>query len=67
MAEIVSDYLQDLFGASPMGYYAIVFVMSLLPAISGPPIVISTGVALGLPLIPTAITTVIGNIIPLPF
>ncbi|MCL2628334.1 MAG: small multi-drug export protein [Oscillospiraceae bacterium] len=67
MVETISNFLQDIVGTSPIGYYAIVFIMSLLPAVSGPPIVISLGVALGLPLIPTAITTVIGNIIPVPF
>jgi len=67
LAEIISEFLQDIVGTSPVGYYAIVFIMSLLPAVSGPPIVISLGVALGLPLIPTAIMTVIGNIVPVPF
>jgi len=67
LARSISVYLQDILGSSPVGYYAIVFILSLMPAISGPPIVISIGMALGLPLIPTAITTVIGNIVPVPF
>jgi len=67
LAHLISEYLQEIVGSSPLGYYAIVFILSLLPAVSGPPIVISIGMALGLPLIPTAITTVIGNIVPVPF
>ena len=67
LAHSISEFLREIVGSSPLGYYAIVFILSLLPAISGPPIVISIGMALGLPLIPTAITTVVGNIVPVPF
>jgi len=67
LAETVLIFLDSIFGSSAIGRYAVVFIMSMLPAVSGPPIVIPIGVMLGLPLIPTAIATILGNIFPVPF
>jgi len=68
LAETVFAFLEGIFGESPTGRFAIVFIMSMLPAVSGPPIVIPIGVfILGLPLIPTAMATALGNIFPVTF
>jgi len=67
LAETVLAFLEEIIGADGFGRYAIVFIMSMLPAVSGPPIVIPIGhFVLGLPLVPTAIATVLGNITPVP-
>jgi uncharacterized membrane protein len=67
MAEAVLAFLEEVINTTGYGRYAVVFIMSMLPAVSGPPIVIPIGMMLGLPLIPTAIATVLGNIFPVPF
>ena len=68
MVETVYAFLEGVFGATPVGRFAIVFIMSMLPAVSGPPIVIPIGVfILGLPLFSTALATVLGNMFPVPF
>ena len=50
-----------------MGLYILVFLLSMLPAISGPAIAIPIGAALGLPPVSNAMASIAGNILPVPF
>ena len=50
-----------------MGGHALVFLISMIPAISGPAIAIPIGAALGLPPVTNAIASMVGNILPVPF
>ena len=67
MLESVSGFLETLYGDSFFGRYFAIFLLSMLPAISGPVIAIPFGAALGLPAIPTTLAAILGNVFPVPF
>ena len=67
MLEVIKEFLENLFGTSDFGRYIMIFLLSMLPAISGPSIAIPFGAALGLPAFPNALAAIAGNILPVPF
>lgn len=69
MAESILEFLQGIFGTGDFAGYVIVFLISLLPGVGGPPTTISlVGVGLlGLPIAAVTIICIIGNILPAPF
>ena len=67
MFETAFEFLNNVFGSTDLGRFAVVFILSMLPAIGGPTMVIPIGAALGLTAIPNAVAAIVGNILPAPF
>ena len=67
MLESILGFLNNLFGPSYIGRCAVIFLLSLMPAIGGPSVAIPIGAMLGLPAIPNATAAIVGNIAPSPF
>jgi len=66
MVDVVLEFLENLFGSSYLGRCAVVFLMSMLPAVGGPSMAIPIGAVLGLPAFPNALASIVGNILPSP-
>lgn len=67
MVEALLAFLENMFGATSLGWGAAIFILSMLPGVGGPMTSIPLGVALGLPVFSTAVICIIGNIFPVPF
>ena len=67
MIEAIQGFLNNLFGSSYFGQSAIVFILSMLPAVGGPSVAIPIGAVLGLPMMLNALMGIAGNILPAPF
>ena len=67
MIESIVTFLESILGATGLGRHALVFLLSMLPAISGPAIAIPIGAAMGLPPLTNAMASAAGNIFPVPF
>jgi len=67
MTEILTTFLETILGGTGLGRHALVFLLSMVPAISGPVIAIPIGAALGLPAFSNALASAAGNIFPVVF
>jgi uncharacterized membrane protein len=67
LIESIVIFLESILGATGWGRHALVFLLSMFPAISGPAIAIPIGAAMGLPPLTNAIASAAGNIFPVPF
>ena len=59
-------FLENILGSQHLAWCATILVLSMIPGIGGPMMMVPLGTALGLPVFTSAAMCMIGNIIPVP-